>query len=264
VTFAPKTLLDARTWIIANMKVPAASVGIVGDAKHFGGYHCGKNRILGNDYSVVQSSRDRNGLSMAASAIDIGMFTVKRNGKTVDLKHFSNWLVNECAKGAKDTLDIREVIYSPDGKTVKRWDRLKKSNTGDSSHLWHTHISYFRDSENRDKVSLFKRYLEGDTVSAKEVWNTDNVLDTAAMGYSAEYVKSNPGWAAATGLQIAVRDGRVVRSLVEQLTAQVAALTAAVGELAKGGGVDPDLVRRAAEDGAKTALANLTISWDTE
>ncbi|WP_037684611.1 hypothetical protein, partial [Streptomyces griseus] len=66
-----------------------------------------------------------------------------------------------CTAGAPDTRDIREIIYSPDGQTVKRWDRLGKRSTGDSSHLWHTHFSFFRDSikAGRDLTPLFRRYL---------------------------------------------------------------------------------------------------------
>jgi hypothetical protein len=71
------------------------------------------------------------------------------------------WIVGQCKAGAPDTRDIREVIYSPDGVTVKRWDRLGKRSSGDDSHRDHTHISYHRDAEGRDKVSLFKRFFEG-------------------------------------------------------------------------------------------------------
>ena len=157
MTYAPRTLLAARTYIIDAFGVAAAAVGIVGDSAHRGGYHCGKDRTVSGDYSVVESSRDRNGLSEASAGLDVGSFT--KGSK--NLRHFSKWLVAECARGAPDTKDIREVIYSPDGRTVKRWDRLGRRSSGDSSHLWHTHISFFRDSESRDKTAVFRRYIEG-------------------------------------------------------------------------------------------------------
>ena len=38
---------------------------------------------------------------------------------------------------------------------------------GDESHITHTHISYFRDSEARDKVPLFAPYFEVESVNFK-------------------------------------------------------------------------------------------------
>ncbi|CAM3460645.1 hypothetical protein [Stackebrandtia soli] len=158
MTYAPRSLMDARAYIIDAFGISGASVGIVGDPAHRGGYHCGSDRTVTGDYSVVESIRDKHGLTQAASALDVGMFS--RGGR--NLRHFSLWLVDQCKRGAPDTADIREVIYSPDGRVVKRWDRLGRRSSGDDSHLWHTHISYHRDSESRDKLSLFKRYIEGD------------------------------------------------------------------------------------------------------
>lgn len=170
MTRAPGALTKARAYLINSYGVAPEKVGIVGGPHHAGGYHCGADRTVANDYSVVESSRDRKGLSNAAAALDIGTFSKKVGSRTLNLRSLSVWLVAQCKAGTADTRDIREVIYTDDGKTVKRWDRLGIRNTGDDSHLWHTHISYFRDSESRDKTALFKRYLEGD-VSAKDVWH---------------------------------------------------------------------------------------------
>lgn len=159
MTYAPRTLSDARAYIIREYGVPANAVGIVGDSNHWGGYHCGEDRVVSGDYSVVESSRDRSGLTDASAGLDIGTFSKRIDGRALNLAHFSRWLVAECKAGAPDTRDIREVIYSPDGRTVKRWDRLGRRTSGDNSHLWHTHISYFRDSESRDKTALFRRYI---------------------------------------------------------------------------------------------------------
>lgn len=159
MSYAPQTLMDARKFIIDNLGVAAASVGIVGDDAHANagtGYHLGKDALKRTAYSIIESPRDRAGLTDAASALDVGTFS--KNGQ--DLRDFSVWLVKQCQAGTADTKDIREVIYSADGKTVKRWDRLKKRSTGDKSHTWHTHISYFRDSEKRDKTALFRRYAQ--------------------------------------------------------------------------------------------------------
>ncbi|WP_329105526.1 peptidoglycan-binding protein [Micromonospora sp. NBC_01699] len=157
MTVAPQNLKDARTLILESLPVDPAAVGIVGDDAHSGGYHCGSDRTVKNDYSVVESSRDKTGLTTAASALDVGQFFKGAH----NLRTFSAWLVNECAKGAADTKDIREVIYSPDGHSVKRWDREGKRTSGDDSHLWHTHISFYRDATkaNRDVRPLFRRYI---------------------------------------------------------------------------------------------------------
>jgi len=171
MTYAPRRLLDAREYIIAKYGVPGNSVGIIGGPDHQGGYHCGSDRTVNNDYSVVESDRDRKGLTKAAAALDIGTFSKKIGSRTINLRKFSVWLVKQCKANTADTRDIREVIYTDNGSTVKRWDRLGIRSGGDDSHLWHTHISYFRDSEKRDKTTLFKRYL-GDDVSAKDVWNS--------------------------------------------------------------------------------------------
>ncbi|WUR58258.1 hypothetical protein OHS32_24495 [Micromonospora chokoriensis] len=138
-----------------------AEVGIVGDPAHRGGYHCGSDRVVPNDYSVVESPRDRAGLTLDAAALDVGQFDVRSGGRSNTLPSFSVWCVAQCAANAADTRDIREIIYSPDGSTVKRWDRLGKRTTGDSSHRWHTHFSFFRDAikAGRDQRPLFRRYL---------------------------------------------------------------------------------------------------------
>ncbi|MEV4270544.1 MULTISPECIES: hypothetical protein [Micromonospora] len=170
-TTAPKNLLDARRLLLNHLdihpgKVVAADldpaeVGIVGDPAHRGGYHCGSDRVVPRDYSVIESARDRAGLAKWACALDVGEFSVRSGGTTHNLRTFSAWLVAQCKAGTADTRDIREVIYSTDGKTVRRWDRLGKRTTGDSSHRWHTHISYFRDAikAGRDQTALMRRYL---------------------------------------------------------------------------------------------------------
>ena len=166
MTYAPDNLLAVRRLMLDNLDLDPAEVGIVGDANHIGGYHCGADRVrrvdgVIRDYSVIESPRDRSGLTDAACAVDIGQFDVEVKGKRHNLRTFSVWLVAQCKAGTPDTRDIREVIYSPDGKTVRRWDRLGKRSTGDSSHLWHTHISYHRDAikAGRDQTPVYRRYL---------------------------------------------------------------------------------------------------------
>ncbi|MGC4750627.1 hypothetical protein ACLQ28_33945 [Micromonospora sp. DT201] len=171
MTRAPSNLLAVRSLLLAHLNIDPntdrpedlepAEVGIVADPAHRGGYHCGSDRVVTNDYSVVESPRDKAGLTLDAAALDVGGFEVRSGGRTNTLSSFSLWCVGQCAANAADTRDIREIIYSPDGSTVKRWDRLGKRSTGDSSHRWHTHFSFFRDATKagRDQRPLFRRYL---------------------------------------------------------------------------------------------------------
>lgn len=152
MTFAPASIQKAQRYIHDKTGVSWNGLGIVGDKDHRGGYHCGRDRVDDDDYSVDESPRDRNGLSYAASALDIGYWS--------GLRKFSIWLVAQCEANTPDTRDIREVIYSPDGKTVKRWDRLGKRDSGDGSHRTHTHVDWFRDSEFNDKTAVFRRYWD--------------------------------------------------------------------------------------------------------
>lgn len=173
MTIAPPGLLAARRLLLDHLDMrpgpwpsdlDPAEVGIVGDPEHIGGYHCGVDRVvrINNvivDYSVVESPRDRRGLSLYASAFDIGYFKAVTPNGTHSLYDFNAWLVGLCAAGDTDTLDIREVIYSLNAYDVRRWDRLGERNTGDASHRTHTHISEFRDARGRRMVWLMRRWL---------------------------------------------------------------------------------------------------------
>lgn len=152
MTFAPESIQKVQRYFHDRTGLPFNALGIVGDENHKGGAHCGKDRVTDDDYTVDESPRDREGLSYAASALDVGSWK--------GLRKFSIWLVEQCEANTPDTRDIRSVIYSPDGKTVKRWDRLKKRDGGDGSHRSHTHITWFRDAEFHDKMSVFRRYFD--------------------------------------------------------------------------------------------------------
>ena len=170
MTRAPANLLAVRDLLLDHLDLTpaatsgdleAAEVGIVGDPAHRGGYHCGSDRLDADDYSVRESPRDRAGLTLDAAGLDVGWFEVRTGGTVQNLRTFSLWCVAQCRVDSADSRDIREIIYSPDGRTVRRWDRLAKRSTGDSSHLAHTHFSFFRDAVKvgRDQRPLFARYL---------------------------------------------------------------------------------------------------------
>jgi hypothetical protein len=172
MTFAPPTLVTLGKYLVSQ---GAVNLGIKGDTAHVAkgwSYHLGADD-LAVGASSARLERDVAGLSNAASAIDIG----KVGGSLVGLQKLSAWLSRECVNRAVDTLDLREVIYSPDGSKVFRWDEPTQQvyeskfvdgrwTQGDLSHRTHTHISYFRDAEFRDKTALFRRYWEDEVITA--------------------------------------------------------------------------------------------------
>lgn len=170
MTYAPGDLLIVRNYVRTKTGLPDTSMGIVGDTSHnsSGGYHVGRDVMSmlgtapeqpGGDYSYTESQRDRNGLTNAASAFDLG-------GAFPRFREITVGIVNACKAGDPRTRDIREVIYTDNGTTVKRWDALGRRTTGDSSHLQHTHVSFFRDSDGRrddddNFLGLLKELFDG-------------------------------------------------------------------------------------------------------
>ena len=236
MTTAPACLTAARRLLLDHLDIhdggtypsdlDPAEVGIVGDPAHRGGYHCGSDRVVDGDYSVVESTRDRNGLSMYASALDVGSFTYGQH----TLRTFSVWLVAQCKAGTADTRDIREVIYSPDGQTVRRWDRLGKRTTGDDSHLWHTHISYHRDAvrASRDQTAVIRRYLTEiglleDDMTPEELINADVVPAARPPVANSDY-ETNKTWRVGYTLQVAVEAARAANGHAIEALDEVKAL----------------------------------------
>jgi hypothetical protein len=160
MTYAPATLTTlGKYWTSKGGR----NLGVVGDPAHQAkgtSYHLGADQLTATAYSR-QTARDRRGLTNGASAIDLG----KLNGSYGQLRSFSSWLVAQARKNAPGTIDIREIIYSPDGKRVLRWDRERGyasvpwMGEADDSHLWHTHVSWYRDAEKRDHTTAFRPYF---------------------------------------------------------------------------------------------------------
>lgn len=160
MTYAPASLQAlAKLWVAEG----GVNLGIVGDAAHAakgGSYHLGKDQLAPTAYSV-QTARDKAGLTEAASAIDLG----RLDGTLMNLRRFSIWLVAQARANKPGTADMREIIYSPDGKIVLRWDRQRgyasapRPGEANDSHLTHTHISWYRDAERRDHTTAFRPFF---------------------------------------------------------------------------------------------------------
>lgn len=163
MTKSPESLLEVRRMFMQRTGLPAVALGIQHYKPDGGGYHEGNDLLakagrLDTDYSKRESERDRPG-SDYACAIDIGRFTVSSPTGPVDNRRMVVWLLKQIADDTEDSRWIREIIYSLDGKTVKRFDRLKKRTSGDNSHLSHEHVSSFRDDIHSPHVAgLFARF----------------------------------------------------------------------------------------------------------
>lgn len=163
VTFAPQSLLDARKVFTDRYPgIPITSFGITGDRDHViqgTGYHLGRDQLkMSRDPYSAKTKRDLAGLSDAASAFDIP-------AEIGILPELSQWMVGQCRAKASDTLDIREIVFSPDGNAVLTWDRERGVNSfpaprGNLSHRLHTHCSWYRDSEFRDRAAVFRRFFD--------------------------------------------------------------------------------------------------------
>ncbi len=204
MTYAPADLRTVIDYLVGKLDlVPGVArgadlerneLGIVGDPAHAasGGYHEGNNDLsrvgrLTTDYSKRESSRDRPGTD-AASALDVGDFDATVNGRRHTLRTLTAAIVAACRRGDPRCRDIREIIWSPDGVTVQRWDRLGIRSSGDDTHRWHSHFSFHRDSEGRranpdNFLGLLAELIEGDPDMALE--GIDKAQVNNAERYSA-------------------------------------------------------------------------------
>jgi hypothetical protein len=228
MTFAPANLTAVRRLLLDHCPgLAPAEVGIVGDPAHRGGYHCGRDRLDSDDYSVRESSRDRNGLTEAASALDIGQWSARVGGKAHSLASMSMWLVAQCKAGTADSKDIREIIYSPDGTVVRRWDRLGRRSSGDSSHRWHTHISYHRDATKagRDLTALYRRYLTSIGILEDDMTPAEfaDILDNPAVAQRLRAIAVQYPVFPDRSLLTVVQQGDQRTARIEQALAQLAA-----------------------------------------
>lgn len=260
MSYAPATLQAARSFYITTVRaagydIDPLSVGIVGDdshAKSGTGYHLGKDALKSDAYSIVESSRDRNGLTDAAAALDLGWFSIVVHGKTCNLRSFSAWLVKQCQNDEPDVRFIREVIYSLDGQTVKRWDRLGRRTTGDSSHLTHTHESHFRDTEGQDKTAHLRRYF-----TEIGFLEDDMALTEADAELVASKVWGRPlGTNGSAGGQVQTIFGRTGSTTNNQIPALAAAVASVLTNVEADDG-DREALEAAIQAAGEQAVADL-------
>lgn len=177
VTRAPDDLLTVRRWLLQRVsrneatmiddRLTPGEVGIVGDRSHqlTGGYHEGYDDLaaaglLHSDYSVRQR-RDLQGLTNSASALDIGSFLLRNELGSINHGTLGALIVQRIKQRYPGWEYVREVIYCPDGRTVRRYDAIGEQSGGGSSHMFHTHISFWRDTEGERErfIGLLKSIL---------------------------------------------------------------------------------------------------------
>jgi Domain of unknown function (DUF1906) len=189
VTYAPADLMAIQRYVHDKTMQDYNSLGIIHSTPQGGGYHEGQdllaaaNRAPGprypfSDYSYADAravsadglgrdlaAADRlAGDATAASAFDLG------SGFPRWLE-FNRWMRNLMLAKDPRTRDIREMIYTLDGVTVHRLDRTNmQPDSGDPTHLIHTHFSFFRDSLGRRHLDdnfggMLREFFDGQTAS---------------------------------------------------------------------------------------------------
>lgn len=141
MTRAPQAI--TKLWNDIDKAIPAALLGgIVGDSRHNHGYHLSRNSVTHGDYSV-QLRRDRGGASDCASALDVTLPPALM--KTCTRRLLAAAIGRDKRLGA-----LREFCGTLDGHNTYPWDLPTNSSEGlnswDDSHLFHIHLSFFRDS----------------------------------------------------------------------------------------------------------------------
>jgi hypothetical protein len=220
MTYNPADLTTLMAYWTASGGV---NLGIKGDASHVTkarSYHLGADQLTDYTYSG-STARDKAGIAKwpnAASAVDLG----ELGGSIVGLRRFSGWFVERCRANAPGTSDVRDFIYSLDGVTVLRWDRERgvasapKAGEADTSHRKHSHISFYRDSRERDKVGLFRPYFEEDAVITEV--NAEDWTPGPATAPQRRPIRATPD--RKTGVIVGyIEVAEIVRTIAEAKTA---------------------------------------------
>lgn len=147
MAYAPLAIQHLYTLILSRIPQAVLS-GIVGDVHHSFGYHLSRKELPGDDYSVVLP-KDRLGDSGAASALDISL----PSGLMITC---TNRLLIAAKKHDSRLAALREFCGTTDGWRTHPYD-LSRGQDGpldswDSSHLWHIHLSFYREYENNATI----------------------------------------------------------------------------------------------------------------
>lgn len=138
--------------------------GVAGDVHHSFGYHVDPAELPGSDYSV-QTKRDRRGAAQHphdASAWDLSF-------DAGDMVLVTRRLLRAAKAHDPRMIAVREFCGTLDGRNTYPWDlhgnQSEGINSWDSSHLWHVHVSFYRDATEA-QIRLLLDVLCGKPMSA--------------------------------------------------------------------------------------------------
>lgn len=137
MAYSPKAISDAYKYIEKNLGRPVKNGGIYANKP---GYHNSRAGNRPTDYSVADAPADKRGDKDAASALDITPVSAETQ----------RWLTARIMAWMKGddprAWPVREFFGSLDSKNVTGWSRWRGKVVGaDSSHLWHIHLSFYRE-----------------------------------------------------------------------------------------------------------------------
>jgi len=143
--YAPAAIQQLFAAIQARIQV-AQFGGIVGDQQHSFGYHLARNDLPATDYSV-QLPADHLGDGAAASALDVTLGL----GSPLMITCTSR-LLNAARAGDPRLRALRSFCGTTDGQNTHPYDLSNHQdgplNSWDKSHLWHIHLSIYREFSN--------------------------------------------------------------------------------------------------------------------
>lgn len=146
---APQAIYNL--WYAIHRDLPKSQLGgIVGDTAHSFGYHLARHDLPASDYSV-QLPRDRLGPSDLASALDVTL--------PPDLMKTCTKRLVDAAKAHDPRLKaLREFCGTLNGTDTYPWDLSTNQSEGvgtwDDSHLWHIHLSFYRQYADNETALL--------------------------------------------------------------------------------------------------------------
>lgn len=262
MTTAPTDLVAFRHVVKAKTGIQLdASIGIVGDGAHqrTGGYHEGRDVLImigkyhpsypagdsREDFSA-RLARDRAGLTLDASAMDIGC-EWRAGGRSAWLR-FNRLLVAQLRAGDPALGPIAEVNYTPDGARkvrIQRKNGWAEEATSDTVDV-HTHIGWHRDTAGRRQACLDRL---AEFIDAAIANRTPPVLEGASMAGSgitmswgetldAYLHRIEQLWVPATAAATALP--AKLEALTAVVTTQGQTITALTGLLQQAGG-NPEL-----------------------
>ena len=259
--YAPAAIRAVYTAV--KLLIPKAQLsGVLGDRNHTYGYHRARAVLPASDYSV-KLAKDKQGDKWAASALDISL------PKTEMIRVTKRLIDSANDRNDPRMEPVREFYGTTNGTSVN--GRIHDGNyswrfaSADNSHLWHIHIGFIRKYANDAKALIgVAEVITGKALDmALDVNDVKTIInsDIVPAPNTNPSKTTNPEWTMATYLR-KIMEG--VDKLSAKSTAEYAALVAAIDQLARDGGVDPEAIKSAALAGAKQALADLTITWSAE